>query len=181
MNVIKNSFDIEKEYTEEKDVCCYMYGDYYVKNICINLGKKYITLTDNWLEAAKYNSTHRYSPNLMEKYFVEDNEVDNLNLKLKVKKITEFKSIIMHNVEMYNLHHELFLKLDKLGKTKKDVSSISTELFVENNSSIIKLEDFEKIYGEYGKPFDKKYYVFLKDGRILTNNLKIKDEIWELL
>ena len=104
-----------------------------------------------------------------------------LNLKLKVKKITEFKSIIMHNVEMYNLHHELFLKLDKLGKTKKDVSSISTELFVENNSSIIKLEDFEKIYGEYGKPFDKKYYVFLKDGRILTNNLKIKDEIWELL
>ena len=104
-----------------------------------------------------------------------------LNLKLKVKKITEFKSIIMHNVEMYNLHHELFLKLDKLGKTKKDVSSISTELFVENNSSIIKLEDFEKIYGEYGKPFDKKYYVFLKDGRILTNNLEIKDEIWELL
>lgn len=104
-----------------------------------------------------------------------------LNLKLKVKKITEFKSIIMHNVEMYNLHHELFLKLDKLGKTKKDVSSISTELFVENNSSIIKLEDFEKIYGEYGKPFDKKYYVFLKDGRILTNNLEIKNEIWELL
>ena len=104
-----------------------------------------------------------------------------LNLKLKVKKITEFKSIIMHNVEMYNLHHELFLKLDKLGKTKKDVSAISTELFVENNSSIIKLEDFEKIYGEYGKPFDKKYYVFLKDGRILTNNLEIKDEIWELL
>lgn len=178
--MILNSINTKNKFLEKEKFFCFIYQDNYVKDIHSLNDQLYIELTDKLSEA--FLSSKSYLTIIEDKniFYVNHKKVEDIKLMCKEIIITKQKDIIQDKI--YNLYNELIIKLDEIGKNKNDIKLISTELFsIDDSRKIMDLSYLKEISFKQNEKLTEDYFVFLKDGKILTNSLDSKNEIRELI